>query len=248
MRRIFLSPSRQYDNTYAAGNTNEGVQCERIAKAAEEALTRCGFEVFNGARWASYADRVRIAKENAVSLYMPIHTNASPKHNVSGTRMFVRSLDEEPSITYCRKIFKYLDAVCPGKSSNIKTYKSLWEFKQTVGIPAVYAECEFHDIPTNALWIINNVDKLGESIAQGICDCFGAKYVPPKAPEPTYKIGDRIRIKAGAKNYKGTTGFAAWVYRTPMYIRQISNDRVTFSIYRTGAITGTTNINNITKI
>lgn len=242
MRRIFLSPSRQYNNTYAAGNTNEGVQCERIAKAAEDALTRCGFEVFNGARWASYADRVRIAKENAVSLYMPIHTNASPKHNVSGTRMFVRSFDEEPSITYCRKIFKYLDAVCPGKSSNIKTYKSLWEFKNTEGIPAVYAECEFHDVASNALWIISHVDEIGEAIARGICDCFDVEYIEPA---PAFKVGDAVRIKGDATTYKGNKRFSSWVYRTKMYVRQINGGRVVFSIYKTGAITGTTDIKNL---
>lgn len=245
MRRIFLSPSRQYDNTYAAGNTNEGVQCERIAKAAEEALTRCSFEVLNGARWASYADRVRIAKENGVSLYMPIHTNASPKHNVSGTRMFVRSLDEEPSITYCRKIFKYLDSVCPGKSSNIKTYKSLWEFKQTIEIPAVYAECEFHDVASNALWIINHTGEIGEAIARGICDCFDVKYIEPA---PAFKVGDAVRIKESATTYKGTKRFSSWVYRAKMYIRQINGDRVVFSIYKSGAITGTTDIKNLIRI
>ena len=40
--KVFLSPSAQTANTYAAGNTNEAEQCGRIAVAAKAALERCG--------------------------------------------------------------------------------------------------------------------------------------------------------------------------------------------------------------
>ena len=42
--KVFLSPSDQKLNTYAAGNTNEAEQCGKIAHAAKAALDRCGFE------------------------------------------------------------------------------------------------------------------------------------------------------------------------------------------------------------
>ena len=35
---VFLSPSNQYDNVYAYGNTTEGVQCVKIADAFKIAL------------------------------------------------------------------------------------------------------------------------------------------------------------------------------------------------------------------
>lgn len=247
MKKIFLSPSAQNRNTYAAGNTNERVQCERIAAAAETALKRCGFEVINGAGMASYTERVETAKAQNVDLYMPIHTNAF-NGKVTGTRMFVRKMTEEPSITYCRKIFKYLDAVCPGTSSNIKTYAKLWEFRLTDGIPAVYAECEFHDVPTMALWIIEHVVDIGEAIAHGICDCFDVEYIEPPKPEPAFKIGDRVRLRVGAKNYTGTTTFRSWVYRMTLYVRQVNGDRVVVSVFRIGAVTGAVNAADLVKI
>ena len=36
MAKVFLSPSNQYDNVYAYGNTTEGVQCGKIADACNQ--------------------------------------------------------------------------------------------------------------------------------------------------------------------------------------------------------------------
>ena len=43
--KIFLSPSNQDDNRYAYGDTNESVQCGKIAESCKAALERNGFEV-----------------------------------------------------------------------------------------------------------------------------------------------------------------------------------------------------------
>ena len=40
-KKIYLSPSNQYANSYAYGNTTEMEQCNKIAIAAETALKRC---------------------------------------------------------------------------------------------------------------------------------------------------------------------------------------------------------------
>lgn len=44
-KKIYLSPSNQNANSYKVGNTNEMVQCNKIASAAKSALERCGFSV-----------------------------------------------------------------------------------------------------------------------------------------------------------------------------------------------------------
>ena len=44
-KKVFLSPSNQYDNVYAYGNTTEGVQCGKIAEACKVALERNNIEV-----------------------------------------------------------------------------------------------------------------------------------------------------------------------------------------------------------
>ena len=42
--RIFVSPSDQFNNKYAYGNTTEGDQCKKIASALVAALLRNKFE------------------------------------------------------------------------------------------------------------------------------------------------------------------------------------------------------------
>lgn len=242
---VYLSPSNQAGNKYAAGNTNEKAQCEKIAIAAAAALERCGIAALNGAGVNSYGDRVATAKAAKCDLYMPIHTNASPKHNATGTRVFVRSFKDEPSYKYAKVIFKYLDAACPGTSSKIKTYPTLWEFTATEPMPAVYCECDFHDVAAIAEYIINHTTDIGEAIARGICECFDVPYI---GPEPPLKVGDLVRIKAGAKNYTGTKTFSKWVYASKLYVRQINGDRIVVSIFKIGAVTGAVNINDLIRL
>lgn len=42
-KKIYLSPSNQNNNTYATGNTNEMVQCNKIAEAAKKRWNAVGF-------------------------------------------------------------------------------------------------------------------------------------------------------------------------------------------------------------
>ena len=45
-KRVYISPSDQVENKYAWGNTNEHVQCQRIAEVEAAALRRCGGGVY----------------------------------------------------------------------------------------------------------------------------------------------------------------------------------------------------------
>ena len=86
MPKVFLSPSNQYDNRYAYGDTTEGVQCGKIAEACKEALERSGVTV---KLMHDESMQEKCAASNAfdADLHVPIHTNAF-NGTVSGTRMF----------------------------------------------------------------------------------------------------------------------------------------------------------------
>lgn len=60
-------------------------------------------------------------------------------------------------------------------------------------------------------------------------------------------VGDKIRLKAGSKYYNGKS-IPAWAFNRDLYVRAISGDRIAFSIYSSGAITGDTHISNLEKI
>ena len=191
-KRVYLSPSDQDGNLYASGNTNEAVQCRRIANACEAALKRCGFEVINN-QTATMEGRVEESNAWGADLHMPIHTNAF-NGVVAGTRIMAYNLTGE-GYKASQAVFNALAPKTPGTSENISAYPGLYEIRYA-SAPTVYVEAEFHDVPKIAKWIIENVVLIGEALAQGVCDYFDVKYVEPAAEPET---GDTLyRVQVGA--------------------------------------------------
>ena len=171
-KKVFLSPSNQYDNAYAYGNTTEGVQCGKIAEACKVALERNNIDVM---LMHDESMQEKCQKSNAfgADLHVPIHTNAF-NGSVTGTRMFYYA-DGGEGHKACKAIFAQLAPVTPGDSENIRVDSSLYEVK-VPSAPTAYCECEFHDNANTAKWIIENTTLIGETIAKGICNYFGITY------------------------------------------------------------------------
>lgn len=171
-KKVFLSPSNQYDNVYAYGNTTEGVQCGKIAEACKTALIRNGIDVM---LMHDESMQEKCQKSNAfgADLHVPIHTNAF-NGSVTGTRMFYYAEGGEGHKA-CKAIFAQLAPVTPGDSENIRADSSLYEVR-VPSAPTAYCECEFHDNANTAKWIIENTTLIGETIAKGICNYFGITY------------------------------------------------------------------------
>nr|DAV69797.1 MAG TPA: peptidoglycan hydrolase [Caudoviricetes sp.] len=178
-KKVFLSPSNQYDNHYAYGNTTEAVQCGKIAKACKAALIRNGIDVM---LMHDESMQEKCQKSNAfgADLHVPIHTNAF-NSSVSGTRMFYY-VDGGEGHKACKAIFARLAPVTPGNSESIRADASLYEVR-VPSAPTAYCECEFHDNANTAKWIVENTTLIGETIAHGICDYFGISFNDGKAPE-----------------------------------------------------------------
>ena len=185
-KRIYISPSDQTKNTYAAGNTNEAVQCRKIATALVSALQRCGFEAKTNLT-ASMADRVREGNEWNADLYVAVHTNAF-NEEVAGTRIFSYALSGE-GYKAAKAVFNVLAPITPGTSENIKARPELYEVRKSKA-PCVYVEVDFHDVDEVALWIIKNIDRIAEAIAEGICNHFGVTYKKGKYMERYNTIND----------------------------------------------------------
>lgn len=172
--KVYLSPSDQTSNRYAYGDTNEATQCRLIADAAQRALERCGIDVLRG---DSLSMQGRVSQSNAwgADLHVPIHTNAF-NGTVSGTRLFCYRKGGEGDEA-CKSILTRLAPITPGDSDNVTAYPDLYEVKFATA-PTAYCECEFHDVPSVAEWIIKHVEDIGEMIAAGICDHFAIEYEP----------------------------------------------------------------------
>lgn len=191
-KKIFLSPSDQFENTYAGGTTNEGEQMGMLAEKLAPILQRCGFEVKIVHR-STLANKCNQSDAWGADLHLPLHSNAF-NGTVSGTRvMCMRTVEGQLGYEYSKKIFKQLDAVTPGTSSNISAQPQLYEIHAPQA-PTVYVEVDFHDVPMVANWIIHNLDVIADAIARGVCDCFGVKY---KADD-THAGPQIYRVQVGA--------------------------------------------------
>ena len=181
MKKIYISPSDQTANTYAAGDTTEAIQCRKIAGKLVEALTRCGFTAKTNTVDGMQA---RVAESNAwkADLHICVHTNAC-NGKVAGTRLFCYEMGGE-GYKACKAVLASLSPITPGNSDGITARPELYETRAT-NCPCVYVECEFHDVPEIAKWIIANVENIAEAIAKGVCNYYGEKYIPREESNQT---------------------------------------------------------------
>lgn len=183
MAKVFLSPSEQFNNAYAWGNTTEGVQCGKIAHACEAALERCGISV-KLQHEGTMASKCQASDAFGADLHVCIHTNAC-NGKVSGTRMFCYDASGK-GMKACKAIFSILAPLTPGKSENISVNPQLYEIR-VPNAPTAYIECEFHDVPNVAKWICEHTVEIGEAIAHGICNYFGVGYKTDSSSDPAPK-------------------------------------------------------------
>lgn len=198
-KRVYISPSDQTENRYAWGNTNEHVQCQKIAEAEAAALRRSGVEVKLAAFGTTMAQRCAESDAWRADIHNCVHTNAA-NGKVMGTRLFCYVI---PGKGYdaCKAVFNELAPLSPGTSENIQANSRLYEVR-TPAAPTVYCECEFHDTVEGAKWIVEHTTEIGEAIAKGLCKYLGVKYVPakqetPKPAEPA-QVDTLYRVQVGA--------------------------------------------------
>ena len=198
-KRVYISPSDQVENKYAWGNTNEHVQCQRIAEAEAAALRRCGVEVQLAKlepAWPKDALNPTLLGRTSTIASPPTLPIGNDER--LGTRLFCFAV---PGKGYdaCRAVFGALAPLTPGTSENIQANSRLYEVR-TPAAPTAYVECEFHDNPETARWIIQHTDEIGEAIARGLCQYLGVAYAPAQAekPAPQPKGDGLFRVQVGA--------------------------------------------------
>lgn len=225
-KKIYISPSDQFRNVYATGNTNEKEQCKKIAKACYDFLKAQGFDVMLTYNDDIYA-RVRESNSFGADIHLAIHTNATGKHNVTGGTQILLYNTSGERYKVGKAVFDRLAPLTIGNSAEkIYAKPEFYEINSANGI-TVYVEAEFHDTKEGSDFIIKNTTAIGEAIAKGICDYYGVEIKTPVKTETTtssIKKGDLVSIKKGAKYYTGKS-VPTWVLNTKWYVASVSGDR-----------------------
>lgn len=175
MFKVYISPSEQENNKYAFGQYSEEEVCHRIGNLVQLALKRCVIE----SKKAPYGQHMEqnISESNAYkpNIHLCIHTNAATGA-ARGCVVFVSKLDDE-HMKYAQPVYNALHDVVGGTDFGVRA-ASFAEIKQTDAL-CVYCECEFHDNPSRAEWIVNNMGAIAEALVKGICSGAGTAYVSP---------------------------------------------------------------------
>lgn len=203
--KIYLSPSNQNANAYATGNTNEMVQCNRIADQAKIALERNGFEVKKATQGQAMATSIAESNKWGAKYHICIHTNAG---GGKGTEVFVNST-ATANMALAKPIYDELANTTVSKTARyLGKYPyggTLGEITGTTAI-TIYCECEFHDNKKYAQFIINNPVAYGEAIAKGACKGCGISYkaTTTKPTTPTFKNAVTVTGKTSYLRADGT--------------------------------------------
>ena len=201
--KIYLSPSNQGGNKYASGSTNEMAQCDKIAKAAQTALKRCGFEVKVGKSGDTMQNRCNESDAFKSDIHMPVHTNAFDAKTTGGTLVMLYKNTTEHNKAG-KALLDAVGKISPGKDYALRYRTDLYELSAPAAM-SLYLEVEFHDTKTGSDWIRNNINNIGEAIAKGMCNYFKVTY---KAPTASSQNTNKEQASTGKLYYVQTGAFS----------------------------------------
>lgn len=173
--KVYLSPSNQYANIYSAGNTNEMIQCNKIAQAVEKYLLEHGFDVKRAPQGQNMYVTIDESNDWGADLHLPIHTNALNGKYTGGTMIMLYDFNDQKNISVARSILDSLGPITPGPDYSLLLRPDLHELSD-IKAKSVYIECEYHDTAEGATFIINHIDEIGEAIAKGVCKYYGVQW------------------------------------------------------------------------
>ena len=180
MASIYLSPSTQEYNQFVTGGTEE-YYTNLIADAMVPYLRASGIDFTRNNPGGTVVDSINASNAGNYDLHLAIHSNASSASNPganTGVQVYYY-----PTSNNGRRLANviadnykglYYD---PNKVATIPT-TNLAEVRRTKA-PAALVEVAFHDNPTDAQWIRNNIDGIAQTLSRSVADYLGVPFVTP---------------------------------------------------------------------
>lgn len=184
MPSLFLSPSVQEYNQYYDNSGSEEYYMNLIADAMEPYLNASGITFERNDPNATLSQAIRQSNAGNFDFHLALHSNAAPEYlagQLTGPDFYyyTRSAQGKRGATTLADNFMkiYPD---PSKVSIMPT-TSLAEVTRTRA-PSVLAELAYHDNPTDAEWIKNNIQAIARNLVEGLTIYFGIPFVDISEP------------------------------------------------------------------
>lgn len=178
-KAVYLSPSNQWDNEYTGVDTTEAEQMRCVAEKVRAYLIDKGLKVYMAGEDLSLVEKVDLANDLGVGIYVSIHSNAGDGLG-EGTECFYNSRIAG-SKQLASFVYNRVAAATPTDDRGIINVHDteLYEIQNTE-MASCLVEVEFHDIKEHAQWIVDNTDALAEAIGDGIMEYYYNVYIKNK--------------------------------------------------------------------
>lgn len=180
MPTLYLSPSLQEFNPYYGGG-NEEYYMNLIADAMEPYLRASGIDFVRNNPEDSLTKTINDSNAGNYDLHLAIHSNASYADRAganTGVQVYYyptsRSAQRFANVIADNYKGLYFN---PSKVTTNPT-TTLAELRRTKA-PAALVEVAYHDNPTDAQWIRENIDGIARTLSKSVADYFGVPFVSP---------------------------------------------------------------------
>ena len=177
MPTIYLSPSTQEFNQYFSGG-NEEQYMNLLADVVERNLIRNGINVVRNDPNAPWAASIEESNLGDFDLHLALHSNASPIElagRLQGTDVYYYPGSVKAK-EFADILADNMKEIYPNpRLVDSKSTTELGELQFTKA-PAVLVEVAYHDNPSDELWIKENIDEIGDTVAKSVSQYLNVNY------------------------------------------------------------------------
>ena len=184
-KKVYISPSTQENNVGVGNYGTEEKRMNEIADVVCPLLEYNGFEVKRNKPEMTLSQVIADSDAWKPDVHVAIHSNAAGGTNAGkarGCEVFAYIIDGKVtnSQRLAEAIYKEVSAITPTADRGVKNGVP-YKFAEIVTVKATscIVEVAFHDNLEDAIWIISNIEQIGEAIAKGICNYFGVTFKKP---------------------------------------------------------------------
>lgn len=177
MPTIYLSPSTQEFNQYFSGG-NEELYMNLLADIVQRDLERNGIDVVRNNPNEPLASAIEESNRGDYSLHLALHSNASPEflaRRLQGSDIYYYPGSTEAK-RFADILQRNIKEIYPNpRLVNVRDTTELGELQFTKA-PAVLFEVAYHDNPSDEMWIKENLEEIGETIARSVAEFLGVPF------------------------------------------------------------------------